>query len=81
MSSPAVFQRLSDCTVGETVKIVRVGGQGAFRKRLLEMGFMRGGEVSIVRYAPLKDPIAVSVRGSIISLRVVEASDIEVEAL
>ena len=72
-------RHLSDCHVGEKAKILRISGHGAFRKRLLELGFTRGADVSVVRYAPLRDPIAVNICGSIISLRVVEAALIEVE--
>lgn len=71
--------QLSECTQGETVRVVRVLGSGALRKRLLEMGLTAGQDISIVKYAPLRDPMELTVKSSHISLRVKEAATIEVE--
>ena len=63
---------------GEKAVIVKVRGHGAFRKRIVEMGFVRGQEVQVIKNAPLRDPIEYSVMGYHISLRRSEAYMIEV---
>jgi Fe2+ transport system protein FeoA len=70
---------LSELKQGQTATVVRVGGAGPFRRRLLEMGFLRGTEVYVEKYAPLKDPIELILKGYHVSLRVVEAARIQVE--
>lgn len=70
---------LSELKEGQTATVVRVGGDGPFRRRLLEMGFLRGTEVYIEKYAPLRDPIELILKGYHVSLRVNEAARIEVE--
>lgn len=70
---------LSELKEGQTGTIVRVGGDGPFRRRLLEMGFLRGTEVYVEKYAPLKDPIELILKGYHVSLRVDEAARIQVE--
>ena len=70
---------LSEVREGQTATVVRVGGDGPFRRRLLEMGFLRGTEVYVEKYAPLKDPIELILKGYHVSLRVDEAARIEVE--
>ena len=70
--------KLSDLRTGDSAVIVRVAGHGSFRKRLTEMGFIRGGRVHVVLNAPLKDPIEYEVLGYKVSLRREEASRIEV---
>jgi len=69
---------LADLKTGETGVIVRVHGHGGFRKRLIEMGFIRGKEVKVVLNAPLKDPIEYEIIGYKVSLRREEARRIEV---
>ena len=64
--------------VGATVQVVRVMGDGAFRQRLLEMGFVRGALVTVLKNAPLQDPVEYMIMGSHISLRHSEATQIEV---
>ena len=64
--------------VGMTVQVVRVMGDGAFRQRLLEMGFVRGARVTVIKNAPLKDPVEYMIMGSHISLRHSEAAQVEV---
>ena len=56
--------RLSELHTGEKGVIVKVMGRGAFRKRIIEMGFIRGKEVDVIQNAPLKDPIHYRVMGS-----------------
>ncbi len=66
---------------GETVKIIRIGGNGALRRRILEMGLIKNSEVYVEKYAPLKDPLELIVKGYHLSLRVNEASQITVEKM
>ncbi len=69
---------LSDLKVGEKGFITKVRGRGAFRKRITEMGFVKGKEVTVIKYAPLKDPIDYKIMGCEVSLRGNEAALIEV---
>ncbi len=70
---------LSELKEGQTATVARVGGDGPFRRRLLEMGFLRGTEVYVEKYAPLRDPIELILKGYHLSLRVDEAARIQVE--
>ena len=70
--------RLSELRTGDKGVIVKVMGRGAFRKRIIEMGFIRGKEVEVIQNAPLKDPIHYKVMGYDVSLRRSEAALIEV---
>ncbi len=73
--------RLSDLRTGDEAVIVKILGHGAFRKRCIEMGFVKGHEVKAELCAPLKDPVKYSIMGYEVSLRRSEASLIEVEPL
>jgi Fur family ferric uptake transcriptional regulator len=84
---PALFNiegiaimRLSDMRQGQTARIIAVNGDPGLRRRLLEMGLIRGAEVYIEKYAPLKDPLELIVKGYHVSLRVKEAAEIKVVA-
>ena len=70
--------RLSELRTGEKGIIVKVMGRGAFRKRIIEMGFIRGKEVEVVKNAPLKDPIQYRILGYDVSLRRSDAQLIDV---
>lgn len=70
--------RLSELQTGEKATIVKVLGNGGFRKRIIEMGFVRGAEVQSILNAPLHDPVKYNVMGYDVSLRKSEASMIEV---
>lgn len=70
---------LSELKAGDTATVVRIGGQGAFRRRLLEMGFLKGTQIYVEKYAPLRDPIEIVLKGYHLSLRVEEASHVEIE--
>ncbi len=70
--------RLSELKTGETGVVVKILGHGAFRKRVIEMGFVKGRRVEVLLDAPLKDPIKYSIMGYEVSLRRAEASLIEV---
>ena len=69
---------LSELKEGQSATIVHIGGNGALRRRILEMGILRGTEVYVEKYAPLKDPLELIVKGYHLSLRVMEASQIKV---
>ncbi len=70
---------LSEFTVGESGKIVKVNGEGRIRRRLFDMGITPQAEVLMRKKAPLGDPIEVTVRGYELTLRKVEAACVEVE--
>jgi len=67
---------LSRFKEGERGVIIKVQGRGAFRKRLQEMGFIKGTEVFVEKYAPLRDPVELVVKGYHVSLRVEEAAQV-----
>jgi Fe2+ transport system protein FeoA len=73
--------RLSEIREGREARIVRVGGNGALRRRLLEMGLLKDTVLFVEKYAPLKDPIELIVKGYHVSLRVEEAAQITVDPL
>lgn len=73
--------RLSELQTGDTAYILKVNGSGAFRKRILEMGFVRGQEVKSILNAPLKDPIKYGIMDYEVSLRRSEAVLIEISKL
>lgn len=70
---------LSEMKEGQTGVINRVGGNGALRRRILEMGILKGSKIYIEKYAPLKDPLELIVKGYHLSLRVEEAAQITVD--
>lgn len=70
--------RLSELNTGERAVIVKVYGHGGFRKRIIEMGFVKGNKVNVILNAPLKDPIEYEIIGYKVSLRREEAEKIEV---
>jgi len=70
---------LSKVAEGQRARILAVGGSGALRRRILEMGMTRGTELLVEKYAPLRDPLEVIVKGFHVSLRVEEASEILVK--
>ncbi|MDE7126013.1 MAG: ferrous iron transport protein A, partial [Muribaculaceae bacterium] len=70
--------RLSDLKTGETGVIVKILGHGAFRKRMVEMGFVKGRPLKVILHAPLRDPIKYMLMGYEVSLRTSEAQLIEV---
>ena len=70
---------LKQVPCGKTVKVKRLTGEGAVRRRIMDMGITKGVEVSVRKVAPLGDPIEVTVRGYELSLRKADAEMIEVE--
>lgn len=73
--------RLDQMREGQYGRIVRIGGESRLRQRILEMGLTKGSEIYIEKYAPLKDPLELTIRGCHVSLRVKEAAEIDVEQL
>ena len=73
------MKTLKDTKVGETVKVVKRTGEGAVKRRIMDMGITKGVEVHIRKVAPLGDPVEVTVRGYELSLRKADAEMIEVE--
>ncbi|MCD8040615.1 MAG: ferrous iron transport protein A [Clostridia bacterium] len=72
---------LCDFTVGQKGKIIAVSGEGRVRRRLFDMGVTPGAEVTMVKKAPLGDPIEVTIRGYQLTLRKDEAKCVEMEVL
>ncbi len=73
------MQTLKDAKVGQTVKVVKLHGEGAVKRRIMDMGITKGVEVHVRKVAPLGDPIEVTVRGYELSLRKADSQMIEVE--
>ena len=72
--------KLSDLNTGEQALILKVRGHGGFRKRIVEMGFVKGQMVEVLQNAPLQDPVIYKVMGYEVSLRRQEAEMIEVSS-
>ena len=73
------MKTLREVPVGETVKVVKLHGEGAVKRRIMDMGITRGIEVYVRTVAPLGDPIEVNVRGYELSIRKADAEMVEVE--
>ena len=73
------MKTLRDTKVGETVKVVRLNGEGAVKRRIMDMGLTKGTEVYVRKVAPLGDPVEITVRGYELSLRKADAEMIEIE--
>jgi ferrous iron transport protein A len=73
------MKTLRDVPVGETAKVVKLHGEGAVKRRIMDMGITRGVEVYVRKLAPLGDPIEVKVRNYELSIRKADAEMIEVE--
>ncbi len=73
------MKTLKQAAVGETVRVIRLNGAGAVKRRIMDMGITKGAEIHIRKTAPLGDPIEVTVRGYELSLRKADAEIIGVE--
>ncbi len=73
------MKTLREVPVGETAKVVKIHGEGAIRRRIMDMGITKGVEIYIRKVAPLGDPIEITVRDYELSIRKADAEDIEVE--
>lgn len=74
------METLRNAKVSQTVKVVKLHGEGAVKRRLMDMGLTRGTEVYIRKVAPLGDPVEVTVRNYELSIRKADAEMIEIEA-
>jgi ferrous iron transport protein A len=70
---------LKEAQIGDTLKVVKLHGEGAVKRRIMDMGITRGVEVFVRKVAPLGDPVEVTVRGYELSIRRADAEMIEVE--
>ncbi len=73
------MNNLREVPVGGTARVVRIHGEGAVKRRIMDMGITRGIEIHVRKVAPLGDPIEITVRGYELSLRKADAESIEVE--
>ena len=73
------MKTLRETKIGDTVKVVKLHGEGAVKRRIMDMGITKGVEIFIRKVAPLGDPVEVNVRGYELSLRKADAEMIEVE--
>ncbi len=73
------MKTLKDAEIGSTVKVVKLHGEGALKKHLMDMGITKGCDIFVRKVAPLGDPIEITVRGYELSLRKGDAENIEVE--
>lgn len=73
-----IMKTLRDATVGETVTVKKLSGEGPVKRRIMDMGITKGVEIYIRKVAPLGDPVEVTVRGYELSLRKADAEMIEV---
>ena len=72
---------LKDVRVGNTVKVVKLHGEGAVKRRIMDMGLTKGTEVYVRKVAPLGDPMELTIRGYELSVRKADAQMVEVEAI
>ena len=73
------MKTLRQAQIGQTVKVVKIHGEGAVKRRIMDMGVTKGVEVYVRKVAPLGDPVEVTVRGYELSVRKADAEMIEVE--
>ena len=73
------MKTLREARIGETVTVVKLHGEGAVKRRIMDMGITKGVEIFVRKVAPLGDPIEVNVRGYELSLRKADADMIEVQ--
>jgi len=73
------MKTLKEVKIGESVKVLKLHGEGAVRRRIMDMGVTKGAEVFVRKVAPLGDPIEVTVRGYELSIRKGDAEMIEIE--
>ncbi|EOS51870.1 ferrous iron transporter A [Lachnospiraceae bacterium MD335] len=79
-SADIKMKTLRESKVGDTVRVVKLHGEGAVKRRIMDMGLTKGVDVQIRKVAPLGDPIEVTVRGYELSIRKADAEMIEVES-
>ena len=72
------MRTLNELKVGESAKVIRLSGEGAVKRRIMDMGLTKGVEVAVRKIAPLGDPIELTVRGYELSIRKSEAAMVEI---
>lgn len=75
------MKTLKELKAGDAVRVVKLHGEGAVKRRIMDMGVTKGADVRIRRVAPLGDPVEVTVRGYELSIRKADAGMIEVESI
>ncbi|MBR5925966.1 MAG: ferrous iron transport protein A [Firmicutes bacterium] len=73
------MKTLRDVKIGDTVKVVRLHGEGAVKRRIMDMGITKGIDIYVRKLAPLGDPVEVTVRNYELSIRKADAEMVEVE--
>ena len=73
------MRTLKEVRIGETVKVLKINGEGAIKRRIMDMGITRGVEIYVRKVAPLGDPLEITVRGYELSIRKADAAMIDVE--
>ncbi len=73
------MKTLKEVKVGQTVKVVKLHGEGAVKRRIMDMGLTKGTVISVRKVAPLGDPVEITVRGYELSVRKADAEMVEVE--
>ncbi len=73
------MRTLKDVQIGESARVVKIHGEGAIKRRIMDMGITKGIEIHVRKVAPLGDPVEITVRGYELSLRKADAESIEVE--
>ena len=73
------MKTLKDTPIGKKAKVIKVNGEGALRRRIMDMGITKGVEIYVKKVAPLGDPLEITVRGYELSLRKSDAEMIDVE--
>jgi Fe2+ transport system protein A len=73
-----LMRTLNEAQIGETVKVLRLNGEGILRRRIMEMGITKGCDVKLLNIAPLGDPIEVEIRGYSLTIRKKDAEIIEI---
>ncbi len=73
------MRTLKEARIGENVRVVKLHGEGAIKRRIMDMGITKGVDVHVRKVAPLGDPVEITVRGYELSLRKADAEMIEIE--
>ena len=74
-----IMRTLKDVKIGQTVRVTKVGGEGALKRRIMDMGITKGVSIKVMKVAPLGDPVEITVRGYELTLRKADCEKIEVE--
>ena len=72
---------LKELGIGQSAMICKVGGEGALRQHFLDMGMIPGAEITVVKFAPMGDPMELQIHGYELTLRLAEADQVEVEPI